>query len=114
MPSSPRRLQRRRPHRCERPRCHADRRRGRRASPIEGAEQVARFLAALARAAPGSVRLLERAVNGQSGLVKQQDSVTVAVYAFEVAGDRITRVWAILNARKLRPWAAWLAAGGPA
>ncbi len=60
------------------------------------------------------MRLLERTINGQPGLVKQQDGVTVAVYAFEVAGDRITRVWAILNAGKPRPWAAWLAAGGPA
>ena len=47
--------------------------------------------------------LLERMVNGQPGLVKQQDGRTVAVYAFEIAGDQITRVWAILNPGKLRP-----------
>jgi RNA polymerase sigma-70 factor (ECF subfamily) len=74
--------------------------------PIEGGEQIARFLAAIARAAPGNVGLLERTVNGQPGLVAQQDGVTVVVYAFEIAGDRITRMWAILNPGKLRPWAS--------
>jgi RNA polymerase sigma factor (sigma-70 family) len=73
--------------------------------PIEGGERVARFLTALARATPGNVKLLERTVNGQPGLVKQQDGVTIAVYAFEVAGDQIARMWAILNPGKLRLWA---------
>jgi len=73
--------------------------------PIEGGEQVARYLAGLARAAPGNVRFLERTVNGQPGLVAQQDGVTVAVYAFEIAAGQITRIWAILNPGKLRPWA---------
>ena len=72
--------------------------------PIEGSELVASFLADLARAAHGHVRLLERIVNGQPGLVAQQDGVTVVVYAFEIAGDQITRIWAILNPGKLRPW----------
>jgi RNA polymerase sigma-70 factor (ECF subfamily) len=30
----------------------------------------------------------------------------VAVYAFAVAGDRITHIWAVLNPGKLRPWTA--------
>ncbi len=77
-------------------------------SPIEGGEQVARYLADLARAAPGNVTLLERTVSGQPGLVAQQDSVTVAVYAFEAAGGHITRIWAILNPSKLRPWSGRL------
>ena len=72
--------------------------------PIEGGEQVARYLADLARAVPGNVRLLERTVNGQPGLVAEQDGVTVAVYAFEIVADQITRIWAILNPGKLRPW----------
>jgi RNA polymerase sigma factor (sigma-70 family) len=74
--------------------------------PIEGGEQVARYLADLARAAPGNVRLLERTVNGQPGLVAQQDGVTLAVYAFEIAGNQIIRIWVVLNPDKLRPWAA--------
>ena len=49
--------------------------------------------------------LLERTVNGQPGLVAQQDGVTMAVYAFEIAGEKITRIWAILDPGKLRPWA---------
>jgi RNA polymerase sigma factor (sigma-70 family) len=73
--------------------------------PIEGSEQVAGFLGVIARVTPGNVRLVERTVNGQPGLVKQQDGATVAVYAFEIAGDQITRIWAILSPEKLRPWA---------
>ena len=74
--------------------------------PIEGSERVARHLAAIARAAPSNGMLLERTVNGQPGLVAQQDGVTVAVFAFEIAGDRIKHIWAVLNPGKLRPWAA--------
>jgi hypothetical protein len=48
--------------------------------------------------------LLERTVNGQPGLVAQLDGVTVTVFAFEVARDRITRIWAVRNPDKLRPW----------
>ena len=74
--------------------------------PIEGGERVARYLADLSRAVPGNIRLAERTVNGQPGLIAQQDGVTIAVYSFEIAGDRITRMWAVLNPGKLRPWTA--------
>jgi hypothetical protein len=50
------------------------------------------------------VTFLERTVNGQPGLIAQQDGVTVTVFAFGVAGDRITRIWAVCNPGKLRPW----------
>jgi RNA polymerase sigma-70 factor (ECF subfamily) len=50
--------------------------------------------------------ILERTVNGQPGLVAQQDGVTVTVFAFDVAGDRITHIWAVRNPDKLRPWTA--------
>jgi RNA polymerase sigma factor (sigma-70 family) len=73
--------------------------------PIKGGERIARYLADLAREIPSDVRLLERTVNGQPGLVAQQRGLIVAVYAFEIAGDRITRMWAVLNPDKLRPWA---------
>jgi RNA polymerase sigma-70 factor (ECF subfamily) len=73
--------------------------------PVEGAEQIARFFADRADAAP-SLTLLERTVNGQPGLVAQLNDVNVVVYAFDVAGDQITHIWAILNPDKLRPWMA--------
>ena len=72
--------------------------------PIEGVEEVARYLAGIAGHAPGNVTLLERTVNGQPGLVAQQDGVTVTVFAFDVAGDRIKHIWAVRNPDKLRPW----------
>jgi RNA polymerase sigma-70 factor (ECF subfamily) len=72
--------------------------------PVEGGEQIARYMGDLASRAAGSLTFLERTVNGQPGLVAQQDGVTVAVYAFDIAGDRIKHIWAILNPDKLRPW----------
>ena len=72
-------------------------------SPIEGSEQVARACVEVTRIAPG-LTLLERTVNGQPGLVGQLDGVTVLVAAFDVAGDRIRRIWAVRNPDKLRPW----------
>jgi RNA polymerase sigma-70 factor, ECF subfamily len=71
--------------------------------PIEGAAQIARACLDVARWAPG-LTILERTVNGQPGLVAQQDGVTVTVFAFEVAGDRIKHIWAVRNPDKLRPW----------
>jgi RNA polymerase sigma factor (sigma-70 family) len=72
--------------------------------PIEGGDQIARAWIEIANRAPGNMTLLERTVNGQPGLVAQQDGVTVTVFAFEVEGDRIKRIWAVRNPDKLRPW----------
>jgi RNA polymerase sigma-70 factor (ECF subfamily) len=72
--------------------------------PIQGGEQIARYALDLARRAPANVRLLERTVNGQAGLVAQQDGLTVTVFAFEVADDRIKHIWSIRNPHKLEPW----------
>jgi RNA polymerase sigma factor (sigma-70 family) len=74
--------------------------------PIEGGEEIARYLADVADRVPSNVTFLERTVNGQPGLVAQQDGVTVMVMAFDVAGDRITHIWAVRNPDKLRPWTA--------
>jgi hypothetical protein len=63
---------------------------------------IARYLAELAARTPGSLRFLERMVNGQPGLVAQLDGVTGAVYAFDIADDKITHIWAMLNPEKLR------------
>jgi RNA polymerase sigma factor (sigma-70 family) len=74
--------------------------------PIEGVEQIAQYLADLASRTPFNVTLLERTVNGQPGLVAQQDGVTVTVFAFDVEGGRIRHIWAVRNPEKLRPWTA--------
>ncbi|WP_431896788.1 RNA polymerase sigma factor SigJ [Nonomuraea sp. bgisy101] len=71
--------------------------------PVEGCRQVAHLFVEVAGRAHG-LTILERTVNGQPGLVAQQDGVTVTVYAFEVAGDRIKHIWAVRNPEKLRPW----------
>jgi RNA polymerase sigma-70 factor (ECF subfamily) len=73
------------------------------AQPIEGREQIARACVDLTDRAPG-LRILERTVNGHPGLITQRDGVTAAVLAFDVAGDRIKHIWAVLNPQKLRPW----------
>jgi RNA polymerase sigma factor (sigma-70 family) len=73
--------------------------------PIEGAEQIGRYLAGLASLAI-DLTFLERTVNGQPGLVAQQDGVTSTVFAFHITGDRITHIWAVRNPEKLRPWMA--------
>ena len=74
--------------------------------PIEGSEQVARAWIEIANRMTASMTLLERTVNGQPGLVTQQDGVTATVFAFEVAGDRIKHIWAVRNPAKLRTWTA--------
>jgi Sigma-70, region 4 len=71
--------------------------------PVEGGQQISNYLVDIAGRAP-SLTLLERTVNGQPGLVAQQDGVTVTVFAFDVAGGRIKHIWAIRNPDKLRPW----------
>jgi RNA polymerase sigma factor (sigma-70 family) len=72
--------------------------------PIEGGEQVARAWVEIANRAPGNMTFLERTVNGQPGLVAQQDGVIVTVFAFEIAGGRIKHIWVVRNPDKLRPW----------
>jgi Sigma-70, region 4 len=72
--------------------------------PIEGGEQIARVWVELGRRAMSTMTLVERTVNGQPGLVAQQDGVTVTVFAFDIAGDRIKHIWVIRNPEKLRPW----------
>jgi RNA polymerase sigma factor (sigma-70 family) len=71
---------------------------------LEGREEIARAWIAIANHAFGNVRLLERTVNGQPGLVGQEDGVTVTVFAFDVTGDRIRRIWAVRNPEKLGRW----------
>jgi RNA polymerase sigma-70 factor (ECF subfamily) len=75
-------------------------------SPIEGREQIVLAWVEIAKRIPGNMTLLERTVNGQPGLIAEQDGVTVTVFAFEVTDDRIKHIWAVRNPEKLRPWTA--------
>nr|MDT0657496.1 RNA polymerase sigma factor SigJ [Micromonospora sp. DSM 115978] len=71
--------------------------------PVHGGEQIARVFVDLLDLAP-HLTILERTVNGQPGLVVQQDGVTATVMAFDVAGGRITHIWSVRNPEKLRSW----------
>lgn len=71
-------------------------------APIEGGEPVARYVADLA--AHGGLTIEERTVNGRPGLVLRRGDELAAVYAFAVAADRITHIWAVRNPDKLGPW----------
>jgi RNA polymerase sigma factor (sigma-70 family) len=74
--------------------------------PIEGGEQIARYVVDIASRAPSNLTIMERTVNGQPGLVAQHDGATVTVFAFDVTGSRIKHIWAVRNPEKLRPWTA--------
>jgi RNA polymerase sigma-70 factor, ECF subfamily len=73
--------------------------------PIEGAERIARYYVNLARRKPG-MTMHETVVNGQPGLIGQEDGIIVTVYAFAMSEGRIKRIWAVRNPEKLQPWTA--------
>ncbi|MFE3737253.1 RNA polymerase sigma factor SigJ [Streptomyces sp. NPDC059134] len=72
--------------------------------PIEGGARIAQYLVAIADKAVG-LELLERSVNGAPGLVARQAGAVATVASFEIADGRVTRIWAVRNPEKLRPWA---------
>ena len=72
--------------------------------PVEGGDQVARYLAGLLTRVP-DLAIAEANVNGQPGLIGRQRGAIVTVFAFDTANDKITRIWIIRNPDKLRPWA---------
>ena len=72
--------------------------------PIEGGEQIARAWVEIANRRPSTMTFGERTVNGQLGLVAEQDGRIVTVFAFDVAGDRIKHIWVVRNPDKLRHW----------
>jgi RNA polymerase sigma-70 factor (ECF subfamily) len=70
---------------------------------IDGAARIACAFAEIVSCRP-DLRVLERTVNGQPGLVAQQHGAIVTVLAFDFAGDRIKHIWAIRNPDKLGQW----------
>jgi RNA polymerase sigma-70 factor (ECF subfamily) len=71
--------------------------------PVQGAEEIVRSLVRFKDRLAGQT-IVECTVNGQPGLIAQEDGVTVSVLAFEVVGERIKHIWAIRNPDKLRAW----------
>ncbi|MFJ3477749.1 RNA polymerase sigma factor SigJ [Streptomyces microflavus] len=72
--------------------------------PIEGGARIAQYMVAIADRAPG-LELLERSVNGAPGLVARRGGTVMTVASFDVDDDGlITRIWAVRNPEKLRPW----------
>ena len=49
--------------------------------------------------------LRERVVNGRPGLVAELDGAVVTVLAFDIVGERITRISAVRHPEKLGAWA---------
>lgn len=74
--------------------------------PIRGGGQVARAWAELARRRTAAMAFAEHEVNGRPGLVTREGGAVVTVFAFDVAGGRVTRIWVIRNPEKLVRWAA--------
>ncbi|MGW5464178.1 RNA polymerase sigma factor SigJ [Streptomyces sp. NPDC003996] len=72
--------------------------------PVGGGARIAQYMVAIADKAPG-LELLERSVNGVPGLVARRAGVVVTVASFDVSDGRVTRIWAVRNPEKLRPWA---------
>jgi RNA polymerase sigma-70 factor (ECF subfamily) len=60
----------------------------------------------IARRGPETMTFSERTANGRPGLVAEQGGAVVTVFAFEVVGDRITRIWVVRNPEELRHWTA--------
>ncbi|GAB2505860.1 RNA polymerase sigma factor SigJ [Nocardia heshunensis] len=71
--------------------------------PITGGDRIAHAWLEIAARGP-KVTLIERTVNGQPGLVAQLGDTIISVYAFDIADNRITRIWAMRNPEKLRLW----------
>ncbi|MFB7333038.1 RNA polymerase sigma factor SigJ [Streptomyces adustus] len=71
--------------------------------PVEGGVRIAQYMIAIADKAPG-LELLERSVNGVPGLVARRAGTVMTVAAFDVSDERVTRIWAVRNPEKLRPW----------
>ncbi|MFH8347511.1 RNA polymerase sigma factor SigJ [Streptomyces sp. NPDC018045] len=71
--------------------------------PVAGGTRIARYMVAMADKAPG-IELLERSVNGTPGLVARRPGLVMTVASFDIPDGRVTRIWAVRNPEKLRPW----------
>jgi RNA polymerase sigma-70 factor (ECF subfamily) len=74
--------------------------------PIEGGERIANGFVEIARRFGPSMTIRECVVNGQPGLMAQDNGEIVVVMAFEIVGERVKNIWAMRNPQKLRAWVA--------
>jgi RNA polymerase sigma-70 factor (ECF subfamily) len=72
--------------------------------PIHGAGEIAHFIIEVSQHLRGTATLVEQLVNGRPGFTVRIGEETSAVYAFDIAQGRITRIWAVRNPEKLRAW----------
>lgn len=73
------------------------------ARPIQGAHEVATFVAALLTDSSDTVLAVEP-VNGRTGLTLRRAGRAVAVVSVSIAGTEVTAVWIVLNPDKLHGW----------
>lgn len=69
--------------------------------PIEGAKNVARFWVSIAAKAPADAELRPALVNGRPGLLGFIGDRLFSIISLHVEGDRIHRIFAVLNPDKL-------------
>ncbi|MFE3191301.1 RNA polymerase sigma factor SigJ [Nocardia sp. NPDC059240] len=71
--------------------------------PIIGGAHIAHAWVEIVARGP-EVTLIERTVNGQPGLVADHNGTIISVFAFDIADNRVTRIWVTRNPEKLRLW----------
>lgn len=71
--------------------------------PVHGDRHVARALLTLLAPRPRTVLHLQGA-NGRTAIVVRHHDQVAAVISFDIADQRVTHVWAVLNPDKLRGW----------
>jgi RNA polymerase sigma-70 factor (ECF subfamily) len=79
--------------------------------PLLGRRRIANLLSVVFRKRQRSYTLTEQSVNGQPGIVFSHEGKVVQILTFATRGDRIDRVYSVLNPEKLRRWTSGTSAG---
>ncbi len=69
--------------------------------PIQGREQVIRFLLGIERLRPAALELTLTEINESSAVVMWVDGTPIAVWTVAIGQGQIEHVWAVLNPEKL-------------
>lgn len=70
--------------------------------PIQGAEQVARYLLGLTRLVGSAITIHGAMVNGEPGVVVYDHGHPVGVITFQIMGGQIAQVYLLVNPEKLQ------------